>query len=519
MTASPLDDPQVLVAGAGPTGLVLALLLARLDVRVRIVDPVAEPGTTSRALAVQARTLEFYQQLGIANLVAERGRAFNAINLWVEGRKAAHLTIGALGAGLSPFPSPTIFPQDEHERLLIECLSAAGVEVERGTSVASFTHAGTTMRVQLARKDGTTESCEVMFVAGCDGAHSRIRQGIGATFLGGTYAHLFYVADVEASGPVADGELHVALDDADFLAVFPMKGEGRVRLVGAVRPEASTNQSLTWADVGQGAMTRLGLAVSRVNWFSTYHVHHRVANHFQRGQVFLLGDAAHVHSPVGGQGMNTGIGDAMNLAWKLAACIHGHADIRILATYEPERIAFARQLVQTTDRAFTFVTDNSRLARWVRLRLVPRILPAFFSLTPARRLMFRTVSQIGIQYRSSRLSAGQAGHVHGGDRLPWVPPENDGPGAASNFAPLSSLAWQVHVYGDATPGLTAACDARGLPLHTFPWRPAMRTAGLQRGAAYLIRPDGYVALADSEASPATLHHFLDDQGLQPAAKG
>ncbi len=519
MTALPRQDPQVLIAGAGPTGLVLALLLARLGVRVRIVDPAAEPGTTSRALAVQGRTLEFYQQLGIADLVAERGRAFDAINLWVEGRKAAHLNIGALGAGLSPFPCPTIFPQDEHERLLIERLSVAGVEVERGTAVASFTHAGTTMRVQLARNGGTTESCEVMFLAGCDGAHSRVRQGLGATFLGGTYAHLFYVADVEASGPVADGELHVALDDADFLAVFPMKGAGRVRFVGAVRPEASVKESLTWADVGQSAMTRLKITVGQVNWFSTYRVHHRVANHFQRGQVFLLGDAAHVHSPVGGQGMNTGIGDAMNLAWKLAAFIHGQADIRILTTYEPERIAFARQLVQTTDRAFTFVTNDGRLARWVRLRLVPRILPPFFLLTATRRLMFRTVSQIGIRYRTSRLSAGQAGRVHGGDRLPWVPPENDGQPAASNFAPLSSLAWQVHVYGDATPGLAAACDARGLPLHAFSWRPAMRTAGLQRGAAYLVRPDGYVALADSAANPATLHHFLDDRGLHPGAKG
>ena len=208
----------------------------------------------------------------------------------------------------------------------------------------------------------------------------------------------FYVADVEASGAVADGELHVALDDADFLAVFPMKGAGRVRLVGAVRPEASGNESLTWADVGQGVMTRLNIMVGQVNWFSTYRVHHRVANQFQRGQVFLLGDAAHVHSPVGGQGMNTGIGDAMNLAWKLAAFIHGQADIRILTTYEPERIAFARQLVQTTDRAFTFVTDDGLVARWVRLRLVPRILPPSFRSPPravscserSRRLGFDT---------------------------------------------------------------------------------------------------------------------------------
>jgi 2-polyprenyl-6-methoxyphenol hydroxylase-like FAD-dependent oxidoreductase len=528
MTASPPPqrDAQVLIAGAGPTGLVLALCLVRQGVRVRIVDPVAQPGTTSRALAVQARTLEFYQQLGIANLVVERGRQFDAVNLWVAGRKAAHAELGAIGAGMTPFPYLTIFPQDEHERLLIEQLAALGVEVERGTSVASFIHAGVRVRVQLARHDGSAESCDVMFLAGCDGAHSKVREAIGATFLGGTYAHVFYVADVDATGEAANGDLHVALDDADFLAVFPMKGVGHVRLVGAVRPGAAAEQSpLTWADVGHSVMTRLGLTVGQVHWFSTYRVHHRVASHFQRGQVFILGDAAHVHSPVGGQGMNTGIGDAVNLAWKLAAVIRGQADLRILATYEPERIAFARQLVQTTDRAFEFVTNNGWFARWLRLNVVPRLLPLLFSFRATRRLIFRTVSQIGIRYRSSWLSAGRAGHVQGGDRLPWVPLGDDATAAAGhpgpgNFAPLASRAWQIHVYGDASPELARACAARGLALHAFPWESAMRAAGLARGAAYLVRPDGYVALADGAASPDTLERFLNDRNLlrPPAAE-
>jgi hypothetical protein len=272
-------------------------------------------------------------------------------------------------------------------------------------------------------------------------------------------------------------------------------------------------------------MTRLGLTVGQVHWFSTYRVHHRVANHFQRGQVFILGDAAHVHSPVGGQGMNTGIGDAVNLAWKLAAVIHGQADMRILATYEPERIAFARQLVHTTDRAFEFVTNNGRFARWLRLTVVPRFLPPLFSFRATRRLIFRTVSQIGIRYRASWLSAGRAGHVHGGDRLPWVPLGDDaraapGHAGAGNFAPLASRAWQVHVYGDASPEVASACAARGLALHAFPWESAMRAAGLVRGATYLVRPDGYVALADESASPATLERFLDDRNLlrPPAAE-
>ena len=189
--------------------------------------------------------------------------------------------------------------------------------------------------------------------------------------------------------------------------------------------------------------------VERVNWFSTYHVHHRVADHFRKGRAFLLGDAAHIHSPVGGQGMNTGIGDAMNLAWKLAAVLHGRADASLLDSYEPERIAFARRLVATTDRAFTGVTSPGAIARRVRLHIVPLLLPLLFGFTAVRRLMFRTVSQTAVNYRASRLSEGRAGAVHGGDRLPWVKPTDDG--AKDNFAPLTSLDWQVHVYGDASP--------------------------------------------------------------------
>jgi len=151
------------------------------------------------------------------------------------------------------------------------------------------------------------------------------------------------------------------------------------------------------------------LGAAQVNWFSTYRVHHRVAPRFREGRAFLLGDAAHVHSPVGGQGMNTGIGDAINLAWKLAAVLKGEAGAAILDTYEPERIAFARRLVETTDRGFTIVTRQGRLARLVRTRLVPAIAPAVFRIPAMRRLFFRTVSQINVSYHDSALSEGKTG--------------------------------------------------------------------------------------------------------------
>ena len=339
---APTDVP-VLIVGAGPTGLVLALWLTRLGVAVRIIDKTAEPGTTSRALAVQVRTLEFYRQVGIADAVVESGVKIAGVNLWVRGAKAARVPLQNIGESLTPFPFALVFPQDAHERLLIERLDALGVKVERRTELVRFDQHAESVRAVLKRPDGSEEICEAAYLAGCDGAHSTVREALAIGFPGGTYAGLFYVADVEASGPATDFELHVDLDEADLLIVFPMKGKGCVRLVGTVREEpGSGDRELTFDDVSSRAIEHLKLTIAKVNWFSTYRVHHRVAHSFRKGRAFLLGDAAHVHSPVGGQGMNTGIGDAVNLAWKLAAVLNGGAADSLLDTYELERIGFAR---------------------------------------------------------------------------------------------------------------------------------------------------------------------------------
>ncbi len=216
-----------------------------------------------------------------------------------------------------------------------------------------------------------------------------------------------------------NGDLHVGLDTADFLAVFPLKNDGHARLVGTVRDEIEhRDDDLSWNDVSSRVLEWMQIKVDEVNWFSTYRVHHRVADFFRKGNAFLLGDAAHIHSPVGGQGMNTGIGDAVNLSWKLAAVLRGVAPASLLDSYEPERIAFARRLVATTDQAFTAVTSNTATARLVRLRIVPLLLPLLFKFAAFRRIMFRTVSQTAVNYRESSLSEGHAGEVHGGDRLP-----------------------------------------------------------------------------------------------------
>jgi hypothetical protein len=357
----------------------------------------------------------------------------------------------------------------------------------------------------LRAPDGKEESCEAAYLAGCDGASSIVRRQLGVDFPGGTYTGLFYVADGEGTGQATDGDLHVDLEDADFLLLFPLKGRGRVRLVGTIRdlPEGDSGK-LTFADVQGKAIANLAINIEKVNWFSTYRVHHRVANRIRDGRAFLLGDAAHVHSPVGGQGMNTGIGDAVNLAWKLAAVLKEDAPANLLDTYEQERIAFARRLVATTDRGFTLVTRRGAIARFVRTRIVPLVAPLVFRIPRTRRLAFRTVSQTQVNYRDSTLSAGTAGRVHGGDRLPWVELAS----GEDNFAPLTSLDWQVHVYGDVQQGLREECAKLRLPLHAFAWQPGMRRAGLQNAAVYLIRPDGYVAFADPRAEPKQLRHYF-----------
>ncbi|MGH9140302.1 MAG: FAD-dependent monooxygenase [Vicinamibacterales bacterium] len=506
--ASPSNDvTDVLIIGAGPTGLVFALWLTRLGVRVRIIDKTSEPGTTSRAVAVQARTLELYRQLGIADAVVERGRKMVAANLWTAGKRAAHVMFGDMGAGLSPYPYALIFPQDEHEQLLVAELAKAGVDVERQTELVDFDEAEG-VRARLKRPDGSSDTCVAAYIAGCDGTHSTVRQALQIGFPGGTYAHLFYVADVDAAGAAINGEIHVALDTTDFLVVFPLKGEGHARLIGTVRQEVEQGHAdLSWEDVSQRVIDWMHIDVAQVHWFSTYHVHHRVADHFGRGRAFLLGDAAHVHSPVGGQGMNTGIGDAANLAWKLAAVLHGRANASVLETYESERIAFARRLVATTDQAFTAVTSRGAIARRVRLSIFPRVIPALFKLAAVRRFLFRTISQAAVNYRGSTLSEGRAGDVHGGDRLPWVPPEHGA--QADNFAALTSLDWQVHVYGNAAAELQAICEGQKLKLQVFPWRSTMAGTGLRRDAVYLVRPDGYVALADREGRAAAITSYLD----------
>jgi 2-polyprenyl-6-methoxyphenol hydroxylase-like FAD-dependent oxidoreductase len=509
-------DTEVLIVGAGPTGLVLALFLTKLGVRVRIIDTTDGPGTTTRAVVMHARNLEFYQQVGIAQKCIDGGLNFAAVNMWVDGRHAAHVKFDDLGEPLSRFSFVLMFPQDAQEKMLGEELARLGVNVERRTGLISFERPDGGVSARLKLPDGTESVCKADFIAGCDGGRSTVREELGLGFPGGDYSDVFYVADVEATGPAMNGEVNVAFDDADFLIVFPMKEPGVGRLVGVVTGAADKpRDEVKWEDVSTRVMEHLKLEVTKVRWFSTYHVHHRVASAFRSGPAFLLGDAAHIHSPVGGQGMNTGIGDAVNLAWKIAGVLQHRIDPPVLDTYETERIAFAETLVATTDRVFEFVTKRGPIAKHVRLDVAPTIMSRVFSMRPIRRAFFRMLSQLAIEYHDSWLSTGHAGRVRGGDRLPWVEWIGDDGNRHDNYQFFTSLDWQLHWYGELPPAVHDSCETLGLTVYEFPWRPQFKEAGLLRNAMYLMRPDEHIALAHPTADIAVLEQYLTKIGFAP----
>lgn len=279
------------------------------------------------------------------------------------------------------------------------------------------------------------------------------------------------------------------------------------RLIGTVRDVAGRALPLRFEDISQEALDSLGMQVDAVHWFSTYRVHHRISSTLRNGRVLLAGDAAHVHSPVGGQGMNTGIADAANLGWKLAAVIQAEAPASLLDTYVHERMAVARRLVDTTDRLFSFVTAGGDAADFARLHLAPVVASAVYQVGPLRERLFRIISQTAIHYRDSLLSASGQGDLHGGDRLPWV-----GPGELDNHVPLGRPDWHVQVTGHGSDALRKWCRDHRMALRTLAFTDAHARAGFLHDTLYLVRPDGYLALATPDRGPEAIAAYFKQRG-------
>lgn len=538
---------EVLIVGAGPTGLALALWLARLGVRVRIVDRGQDQGGARRAFALQARTLEFYDRLGLGADVLARGRIIETMSVHLDRDHTEAVPFGAFGRGLSPFPFVLVLLQDDHDTLLAEHLAAVGVVVERDCELVDLTDDGTQVRARLKTGRSADRVIEADYVCGCDGAGSVVRRLLKIDFPGHGSEEIFYVADLEAGGALTDGELHYVLAREQPFSVFPRRGRGRVRLIGVTPASVRQRLSQFSFDDIRGEITQAAdIEVRKVEAFATYAVHQRIASQWRKGRVFLLGDASHIHSPAGGQGLNAGVGDAVNLAWKLGAVLREAADPTLLDTYERERREAARRIAATTDRAFALQARRGPLMVALRGAL-SHLAPEMMRIGLVRRQVFRTLSQLGVNYRRSRTGRGRTGRIAAGDRLPWLrlpdqadnfvalsrpfpdeidqgpawqPPELAGRGGEGDAGAYSiaeeplGMGWQVQVYGEVAADLRAACADWGLALHAFGWAPAMRRAGFARNAVYLVRPDGYVAFTARRQDPAALAELLHLYGLR-----
>lgn len=494
---------DVLIVGAGPTGLMLAGQLGRRGVRATIIDRHAGPSRETRALGVQARTLEIYSQLGVADRALELGKRATGANIWANGRMMAHVPLG-VGLRETPYPFLLVLGQDANERILGDRLGDFGMSVRWNTELVALEQEPDQVTATLRSAGGETRTLTAAWVAGCDGAKSAVRELCGIGFPGGAYEHVFFVADTEATGTMVTDEVNVYLWRDGFHLFFPMRGRDHWRIVGILPARLRSRPDVTFESVlpSLRGEAGTGLSFKGCSWFSTYRIHHRRAARFRDRRCFVLGDAAHIHSPMGAQGMNTGLQDAYNLGWKLALVIQHRANAALLDSYEAERLPVAQRLLRTTDRAFRLVVSESRLAGLFRTSLVARVAALAMGRQGIQGFAFRNISQLAVQYRASPLSRSMEGLRPGapraGDRFPWLRLKVQANGAVVDlFRTLDDLRFHLLVFGAASERAPVEIGDL-LRIHVVPAEPTndaeLARAGIPRPSFYLLRPDGYIGL-------------------------
>ena len=523
------------MVGAGPTGLTLAAQLQRYGVSFRVIDRAQDRAHESRALGVQPRTLEVLAGLGVTERMVERGNRAVRLLLHAGGR-VAQLRLFDIGADDTAYPYLLFLSQAETERILGDHLTDHGVEIERGVELLDLSQAGGGVSCRLRHQDGHEEFVEAGYVVGCDGAHSTVRTQAGIAFEGTAYPQTFVLADIEATG-VEPGAAHAFIAARGILLFFPLGSPATWRLI-AMRPRTDptpVDRPVTLGDLQAlvNTYTAMPVQLSAPVWMTNFRLHNRGATHYRSGRIFLAGDAAHIHSPAGAQGMNTGIQDAVNLGWKLALVATGRADPALLDTYEQERAPVGRRVLRFTDRAFIAGTSTNPLLRFVRVQIVPRLLPLAMRPRRVRKLGLRTLSQLAVRYRRSRLSVdGPAAMRRGpkpGDRLPDAPVTERGK-LRTLHAVTSGPGFDLLLCGPAA-GFPAAAGAEledrwaGLvEVHRVSrdngpnvlydhTGDASRRMGLRDATVvhYLIRPDGYVGYRGEGNDLAGVHAYLEDQ--------
>jgi 2-polyprenyl-6-methoxyphenol hydroxylase-like FAD-dependent oxidoreductase len=547
---------DALIVGAGPTGLTLAAGLSRFGVQFRVIDRAVDRAHESRALAVQARSLEILQCLGLGEVLVRRGNVSARLFIHLHIRHAAEALLRDFGKTDTRFPYILFVSQAETEVVLGDHLASIGVVIERGVELLDHVPEPDCVRCLLRHPDGKEEVVRVRYLVGCDGAHSTVRKRAGIPFEGGAYLQDFMLGDVEVDGPLEPDALHSFAFRRGIAVFFPLGRPTTWRVIGASGSnETSRRSGGTYEQAAPGGAeqasgssdlsleelqkvvddaTGEGLTLRDAAWLSHFRLHHRQAAHYRAGRIFLAGDAAHIHSPVGGQGMNTGIQDAWNLAWKLALVVRGNAVDALLDSYEAERWPVGRRLLRYTDRAFILVTraiSEGRLAVWFRRVVVARVLPRIFASRRLRAYVFHWVSQLGIRYRRSpavaegepRLQVGP----RAGDRFPdakierngrqtFLQQEIAGPslhlvlcGAVDGWDPSQAAAIIARHSGVVVIHyLTARSSPDVLVDTTGEVLSQLGVESPQDSAQYLVRPDGHVGFRCAGRDLGTLTLYL-----------
>jgi 2-polyprenyl-6-methoxyphenol hydroxylase-like FAD-dependent oxidoreductase len=507
---------DVLIIGAGPTGLSFAGQLLRYGIDFVVVEKNESITPYSKAIGVQARTLEILDQTGLAQEAVLRGTTTHRARLIVDGEIRGELDFSNIGTGLSPFPFVLMLEQSKTEQLLYEHLENHHRSVQWNAELENFSQHADGVLAQVKTADGETRTISGKYIVGCDGPKSPVRHALGLTFEGSTFERIFYVADAQVDWRLSHDALHVCFSPDSFVVFFPLKGERRYRIVGVFPEELNKDQGdIPYEEIETRIKTesKLDLDIDDVEWFSTYKVHTRHVNRFSAGRGFLAGDSAHIHTPAGAQGMNTGIQDGYNLAWKLALVIRGQAGERLLETYNEERLENAKRLLRTTDRFFGFAAGTDWLMNFLRLHVLPPIAKHLFSLDAVRKLAFPVISQIGINYRHSSLSnhsGDEDFEVKAGDRMPYILLNGD-----SIYDKLSQPKFHWLAFSSGPNNVQALRNELAhqysdlMDFNAFSISPeVMEAFGTDKDFSVLLRPDNHIGLISSDISPSSVGKYL-----------
>ena len=504
---------DVLIVGAGPTGLALACQLIRYGIDFIIIDKKETTTPHSKAIGVQARTLEIYEQIGLAAPLIELGSIAERATMFAGGRVRGCIPFRDLGKGMSPYPFLLIVEQGKHEKLLHDFISSHGRKVSWKTELENFTHDETYV-TGVINSNGQKETIEAKYLIACDGAKSLVRHSLGLKFEGSTFERMFYVADVDIDWKLGRSGLFVYLMKNNLLAFFGMDGEKQFRIVGTFPEEFSKDEGeVLYEEIEEQFRNDadIDFDITRVNWFSTYNVHTRHVERFSKGRCHLAGDSAHIHTPAGAQGMNTGIQDGYNLAWKLAWVLKHGASEELLDTYNEERLPNAEALMRTTDRFFNIAANPNPVFAFIRLWIFPYIAEFLFSLDLVKRFVFPRISQISINYRGSSLSETKGSFkVKAGDRMSWF--EMNG---KSVYDVLHEPVFHLLVFSD---GKT---EIPPLPVDLMKsWQGKIdshffdlneKTAevfGTREPFFLVLRPDNYIGMISDDFSPEAVDQYL-----------